>query len=67
MRTIRAVIRDGKIVPVEGIPFQDGASVLVTLAPEPDDASFWAGVDQDALAQVWDNEQDDVYAELLKK
>ena len=67
MTTIWAVIRDGKIVPVDDVSLQEGARVLVTVMPEVDESAFWLGVDQDALASVWDNEQDDVYAQLLKK
>ncbi len=67
MTTIWAVVRDGKIVPVDNVPLQEGARVLVTVLPESDESAFWLGVDQDALASVWDNEQDDVYAQLLEE
>jgi hypothetical protein len=67
MTTIRAVVRDGKIVPVDDVRLQEGAHVLVTLHPDADESTFWQGVDQDALAAIWDNQDDDVYAQLLKK
>jgi hypothetical protein len=35
--------------------------------PEADESAFWLGVDQDALAGVWGNDQDDVYGQLLKE
>ena len=58
--TIRAVVRDGKIVPV------DDLSLLVTFVRD-DESEFWQGIDQDALGAVWNNDQDDVYAQLLEE
>jgi hypothetical protein len=65
MTTIWAVVQDGKIVPETETPLQEGARVLVTLVPDIEESDFWQGVDQDSLARVWDNPQDDVYAQLL--
>jgi hypothetical protein len=31
-----------------------------------DEFNFWLGASQPALAEIWDNPQDDVYHELLK-
>jgi hypothetical protein len=31
-----------------------------------DESNFWMEASQPALAEVWDNPQDDVYKELLK-
>lgn len=44
---------------------QEGAKVLVTLLPD-DDTRFWLHASQTALDKIWDNKEDDVYAELLK-
>lgn len=38
--------------------------LLVTLLPD-DEADFWAQASQPSLNAVWDNAEDDVYAELL--
>lgn len=67
MTTVWAVVRDGKIVPVEAVPLQEGTRILLTVMPETEEGAFWEAVNQDALAQIWDNEQDDVYAQLLEK
>jgi hypothetical protein len=67
MTTVWAVVRDGKIVPVESFPLQEGARLLITVMPETEEDAFWEAINQDALAKVWDNEQDDVYAQLLEK
>jgi hypothetical protein len=63
--TIRAVVRDGRIELPEDVELPEGTEVLVTpLIDEPD---FWLGASQSALDSVWDNSEDDVYAELLEK
>jgi hypothetical protein len=61
-----AVVRNGKIELTENISLAEGAKVLVTLLPEEDEADFWERASQESLADVWDNPEDDVYAELLK-
>jgi hypothetical protein len=66
MNTVWAVVREGKIVPVENIKLPDNTRALVTFLPE-DDSEFWLAVSESALKAVWDNEEDDVYADLLKK
>jgi hypothetical protein len=33
--------------------------------PTPDDTGYWQAASQPALDAVWDNDKDDVYAELL--
>jgi len=66
MNTIWAVVREGKIVPLEPVEIVEGARVLVTLLPE-DDADFWLSASDSTLRAVWDNVEDDVYAGLLEK
>ena len=44
----------------------EGALVLVTLLPQEDESQFWMQASQASLAEVWDNPQDDIYAQLLK-
>jgi hypothetical protein len=67
MMTIWAVVRDGKIVPLDSVPLPDGTRLLVTVLSDEDDRGFWQAVDQDALTAIWDNAQDDVYGQLLKE
>ena len=65
LNTIRAVVRDGKIKLLEKVESPEGTEVLVTpLVDEPD---FWLAASESSLDSVWDNEEDDVYAELLEK
>lgn len=66
MQTIEAIVRNGHIVPVEKVELEEGSKVLVTLAETYDD-DFWLSATGEALKTIWDNEDDDVYAELLTK
>ncbi len=66
LNTVWAVVREGKIVPLENVEIPEGTRVLVTLLPE-DEAEFWLAASQPSLDSVWNNIEDDVYAELLEK
>jgi predicted DNA-binding antitoxin AbrB/MazE fold protein len=61
---IRAVVRGGRIEPLEEIDIPEGTEVLVTPL---DEAEFWLKASEASAASVWDNTEDDVYAELLEK
>lgn len=65
-RTLRAIIHEGKIEPLEDVSFPEGSKVLVTLLPE-EETEFWFGASQASLDAVWDNPADDVYGQLLKE
>jgi hypothetical protein len=58
------IVRDGKIEPRESAVLPEGAHVLVTVIND-DDRQFWNAVSEQSLKKIWDNPQDDVYAELL--
>lgn len=64
--TLRAVIRQGKIEPLERIDLPEGTKVLVTLLPD-EEAEFWQAASQDSLDAIWANPEDDVYGQLLKE
>ena len=66
LQTLRATVRQGKIELLERGELPEGARVLVTL-PSNDEAEFWLQTSQASLDAIWDNTQDDVYAQLLKK
>jgi hypothetical protein len=42
----------------------DGTEVLVTILSNGDD--FWLNASEPSLNAIWDNPEDDVYAELLR-
>ena len=67
LNTLLAVAQDKKIELLEKIDIPDGTKVLVTLLSDIGEQQFWQNVSQVSLNAVWDNPEDDVYAQLLKK
>ncbi len=64
VKTLWAKIRQGKIELLESAELPEGTRVLVTLLPD-NEAGFWLQASQPSLDAVWDNEENDVYAQLL--
>jgi hypothetical protein len=67
LRTIWAVVREGKIELLEDVPLPEGTKLLVTLMPNEDEQQFWLNVSDRSVAEVWNNTEDDIYAELLQE
>ncbi len=65
LKTLWATVRQGKIELLESAELPEGVRVLVTVLPD-DEAEFWLNVSQTSLGVVWDNAEDDVYAQLLE-
>ena len=65
LQTLWATIREGKIELLESTELPEGTRVLVALLPD-DEACFWLQASQTSLDAVWDNTEDDVYAQLLQ-
>jgi hypothetical protein len=65
LKTLWATVQQGKIELLESAELPEGVKVLVTVLPD-NDAEFWLHASQTSLNQVWDNVEDDVYAELLQ-
>ena len=66
MQSVWGTIQKGQVEIAEPFELPEGARVLLTVLPGDDD-EFWVAASKDSLATIWDNEQDDIYAELLKK
>ncbi len=66
INTMWAIVREGNIDFLEDVELPEGATVLVTVLSD-EDTRFWQAASQTALDAVWNNEEDDVYAELLKQ
>ena len=62
--TLWATVRQGKIELLESGELPEGTRVLVTLLRD-DETEFWLQGSQTSLDAVWNNVEDDVYAELL--
>lgn len=65
MNTVKAIVREGRIELLEPVEIPEGTEVLVTILS--DETEFWLGASGSSLAAVWDNEEDDVYEQLLKR
>ena len=65
-KTVRAIVREGKIELLEHVELPEGANVLVTLLPD-EEAEFWLHASQASLDANWDNSEDDVYGKLLEE
>lgn len=63
MNTVRAIVREGRIQLLEEIDLPEGTEVLVT--PLFEETDFWLRASGSSLNAVWDNPEDDVYAQLL--
>jgi hypothetical protein len=65
LKTLWAGVRQGKIELLESAELPEGVRVLVTVLPD-DETEFWLQASQTSLNTVWDNAEDDVYAQLLQ-
>jgi predicted DNA-binding antitoxin AbrB/MazE fold protein len=63
LNTVRAIFKGGRIQLLEEIELSEGTEILVT--PLTDDTVFWLKASQPTLDKIWDNDEDDVYAELV--
>ena len=66
LKTVMATVRQGKIEISEDLKLPEGTKVLITILPN-DEAEFWQNASQQSLNKVWDNSEDDIYAELLEE
>ena len=57
---------DGKVELLEPLDLIEGTRLLVTVLAD-EEQTFWTAASQPSLDAVWNNPEDDVYAELLKE
>ena len=62
LNTIHAIFKDGKIQLLEDIDLPEGTEMLVT--PLLDNSEFWVKASRPTLDAIWENDEDNVYAEL---
>ena len=62
---LRAVVRDGRIEVLDPVELPEGTRLQIAVLGE-DDQQFWQGVNQVSLDAIWNNPEDDIYAQLLK-
>jgi predicted DNA-binding antitoxin AbrB/MazE fold protein len=66
LHTLEAVVSNGVITPTEPVELVEGTRALVTILDD-EGPSFWLEAGESSLGQIWNNTEDDVYAELLTK
>jgi hypothetical protein len=64
LNTLWATVRQGKIELLDSAELPEGVRVLVTVLHD-NEAQFWVDASQTSLDAVWDNTEDDAYAQLL--
>lgn len=64
LKTLWATVRQGKVELLDLTDLPERSRLLVTLLPD-DEADFWLKSSQTSLDAIWDNTEDDVYAQLL--
>ncbi len=66
LNTLWAVIHNGKIELSEQVDLPEGTKLLVTVLSD-NEAKFWLAAAEKSASSVWDNAEDDVYAQLLEE
>jgi hypothetical protein len=68
LTTLWAVVKNEKIELLENLNIPEGTKVIVTLLDDKDDEKhFWEKVSEISLDTIWNNTEDDIYAELLER
>ena len=66
MDTVRGIVHAGKIEFLDEVEVPEGTEVLVSV-PSIADNEFWLKASERSLDAIWNNPEDDVYEQLLKK
>lgn len=67
LKTLWGVVKKEKIQLLEKEKIPEGTKVLITVLPEDNESLFWTRASEVSLHRVWDNTEDNIYEELLKK
>jgi hypothetical protein len=67
INTIWAVVKEGRIQPLEEVDLAEGTRALITLLPEEEEKDFWLMASKSSIEEIWADEKDNIYAELLEK
>jgi hypothetical protein len=55
LKTVWAVVREGKIERLENLLLSEGTRILVTVMPDEDEQQFWMEASERSLAAVLEN------------
>jgi len=65
LHSLWGIVKENKVELLEKANIPEGSKVLVTLIPDHLDSQFWIQASHSSLDALWDNSEDDIYAELL--
>ena len=65
--TVDAIYENGKIVLPQLLDLPEKARVRVTIESADSEREAWLKLSEQTLVKVWDNEDDDIFNELLSK
>jgi hypothetical protein len=65
LKTLWATVQKGKIELLEASELVERTKILVTVLSDDYESEFWLRVSQNSLDAVWNNTEDDIYAQLL--
>jgi hypothetical protein len=65
LKTLWATVQKGKIELLEASELVEGTKILVTVLSDDYESEFWLRASQTSLDAVWNNTEDDIYAQLL--
>jgi hypothetical protein len=66
LKTLWATVRQGKVELLDIAELPEGARVLLTVLPD-EETEFWLKSSQESLDAVWNNDEDEIYAQLVQK
>ena len=65
--TVNAIYEDGKLVLPAPLSLPEKSHVRVTIESSDSEREAWLKHSESSLTKVWDNDDDDVFNELLSK
>ncbi len=66
IKSVDAIYEDGMLVLQQPLPLPEHAHVRVTIYSDLE-REAWLRLSEESLKEVWDNDGDDVFNDLLKK
>jgi hypothetical protein len=69
--TVEAIYEGGKLILPQALPLPEKTHVIVTIETQGQDSdrerAAWLKLSEESLMKTWDNPDDDIFNELLKK
>ena len=67
LSTVKGIVRKKKIELEEKIKIPEGTRLLITIVSDDETEMYWQNASKSSLDKTWNNTEDNIYAELLKK